>query len=241
MPIQLFFLFGLFALILGYVIGNFVPMLKKKPVAEKKDDIIIETQPETEESARIPQPEATPTPTPNLLDVAHFWRQTETKELTAQIDNQFIKQGKPLTSDQHAMLSLLLLDLGDWVGLEGRIQAVKKLQTEEEESAAEAEDESASTGFNPIEVFKDAITADVYLPPANLSLADQINPILQTMLADSPLGDRGISLMDIEGRGMVVNIGLDMYGTVDEVPDDDIRALIKKAVGVWEKRVTGES
>lgn len=235
MPVQLFFIFGIFALIFGYVIGNFVPMMKRKPAAEKKDDSNIETQPDP----AAPQPEAMPAPSPDLLEIAHFWRKKETNMLTAQIENKVIAQGEALTSDQHALLSLLLLDLGNWVGLEGRIQAVEKLQAEEE-SEAETQDESATKGFSPIGMIKDAFTADVYLPHADISLADQINPILQTMLVNSPLADRGISLMDIEGRGMVVNVGLDMYDSINDVPDDEIRAFIKKAVAVWENRVTGD-
>lgn len=236
MPVQLFFIFGIFALIFGYVIGNFVPMMKRKPAAEKKDDSNIETQPDP----AAPQPEAMPAPSPDLLEIAHFWRKKETNMLTAQIENKFIAQGEALTSDQHALLSLLLLDLGNWVGIEGRIKAVEKLQ-EEAESVTEPEDEPGTKGFSPIGMIKSALTADVVIPPADLSLADQINPILQKMLADSPLGDRGISLMDIEGRGMVVNVGLDMYDSINDVPDDEIRAFIKKAVAVWEKSITGDS
>jgi hypothetical protein len=110
----------------------------------------------------------------------------------------------------------------------------------EEESAADTQDDPASKGFSPIGMIKDAFTADVVLPFADVSLADQIDPILQSMLIDSPLADRGISLMDIEGRGMVVNIGLEMYDSVNDVPDDEIRAILKKAVAVWEKRATGD-
>ena len=238
MPVELFFIFGIFSLVLGYVIGNFLPMMKKKPLDAKKYDSSSDILPDPAEQSGTTLPEAVPAPSADLLEIAHFWRHVDTNHLTTQIDNKSIEQGEQLTSDQHALLSLLLLDLGNWVGLEGRLQAVEKIQAEEE--AAEGEDEPASKGFSPIGMIKDAFTADVFLPFADVSLADQIDPILQSMLIDSPLAEQGISLMDIEGRGMVVNVGLDMYDSVDDVPDDEIRALIKKAVAVWENRATRE-
>lgn len=238
MPIELFFIMGIFTLILGYVIGNFVPMMKDNPFAAKKDEAPSEKLPGSEESQAQPemQVEASKMDTRGLLEIAHLWRHEDTKKLVAQIENQYINHGDELTGDQHALLSLLLLDLGEWVGLEGRMRAVEDLQAEEENAE---EEERKPAFFNPINIMKDAMTADVYLPHSGLSLADQIDPILQSMLADSPLVDRGVSLMDIEGRGMVVNVGLDLYDSVGDVPDDDIRALIQKAVAVWEKRVTG--
>lgn len=237
MPIQLFFIFGIFTLILGYVIGNFLPMIKQKPKPQSRDDAATEVDSNvTDDQADVERAEP-PAAAARLLEVAHLWRHADSKQLVAQIENQFINQGDELTSDQHALLSLALVDLGDWVGLESRIKAVEELKEEKKEKS---EDKEAAPFFSPIDMLKKAVSADVFLPLADTSLADQIDPILQVLLEESPLRDRGISLMDIEGRGMVVNVGLDLYDAVGDVPDEEIRAIIQKAVAVWEKRATGE-
>lgn len=238
MPIELFFIFGLFTLIFGYAAGNFFPMLKDNPFSpanKSKTDDDESDLPDFEDLLAAPMPVS---PTSDLLEVAQFWRKDETNELVAQIDNKLINLEDELSGDQHALLSLLLLDLGNWVGLEGRMQAIQTIEAEkinEEESS-----EVKAPGFSPVDMLKKAVMADVFLPLADVSLADQIDPILQRMLSDSPLEDRGISLMDIEGRGMVVNVGLDLYDSVGDVPDDEIRAMIQMAVDEWEKRATGE-
>ena len=86
------------------------------------------------------QTEPTASPSPGLLEIAHFWRTEENKALVAQIENQLISQGDDLSGDQHALLSLLLVDLGDWVGIEGRMHALEK--TQEEESGPKEEESS---------------------------------------------------------------------------------------------------
>lgn len=234
MPIEIFFLFGLFTLVFGYVVGNFFPMLKNNPFAATDKENLVDDLldlPDEDELLSIP---TSISPSSDLLEVAQFWRGEEDKELIAQIDSKLVHQEDELSGDQHALLSLLLLDLGNWVGLEGRMQAMQAVQSEEQ--SEETQKEEKSSGFSPIDMLKNAVSADVFLPLADVSLADQIDPILQRMLTGSPLEDRGISLMDIEGRGMVVSVGLDLYDSVGEVPDEEIRAFIQKAVAEWEQR-----
>lgn len=236
MPIELFFAFGLFTIIFGYVVGNFFPMLKKDSSKSRRDYTSNESDNESDSPTTAPnQPDAAPpVSTPGLLDVAHFWRHEDSKQLVAQVENQFISMGEDLTSDQHALLSLVLLDLGEWVGLESRMQVINELQQAAEEQEVEEENKSKAPFFSPIDILTKAVQADVFLPFSSTSLADQIDPILQKLLLDSPLMDRGISLIDMEERGVVVNVGLDLYDSVGEVPDEEIRAIIQQAVKVWE-------
>jgi hypothetical protein len=46
--------------------------------------------------------------------------------------------------------------------------------------------------------------------------------------------------MDIPGRGMVVFVGLDTYGEIEDVPDLAIKTVIREAVKKWEKIVSNE-
>jgi hypothetical protein len=72
-------------------------------------------------------------------------------------------------------------------------------------------------------------------PPAR-SIAAQIDEILQDKLANSPLKSRGIRLLELPQKGMVVMIGLDQYDGVNAVPDDEIRTLLRACVEEWENK-----
>jgi hypothetical protein len=98
------------------------------------------------------------------------------------------------------------------------------------------------SGFKPVEMLKSAVQAEYRLPPGfnKLSIPAQINEVLQEMLEGTSLEDRGIQLMDIPGRGMVVFVGLDTYGEIEDVPDLAIKTVIREAVKKWEKIVSNE-
>lgn len=71
------------------------------------------------------------------------------------------------------------------------------------------------------------------------SIAAQVDEILQERLKGTELEQRGIRLMELPGRGMVVMIGLDQYDAVDDVPFPDIKAMLKSAVAEWERKMLG--
>jgi hypothetical protein len=67
----------------------------------------------------------------------------------------------------------------------------------------------------------------------------QVDEILQRKLQERGWGGRGIRLMELPHKGMVVLIGLDQYATVEEVPDPEIQTLIRASVREWETKMTG--
>jgi hypothetical protein len=75
----------------------------------------------------------------------------------------------------------------------------------------------------------------VPLAPANLSLVAQIDGILQTQIAGTPLAGRGIRLAEALHGGAIVFIGTAQYDGVDQVPDPEVRAAIRAATAEWEK------
>lgn len=74
----------------------------------------------------------------------------------------------------------------------------------------------------------------------SMSIAAQINEILQERLPSTPLRDHVIRLSDVPGEGgLVVMVDMKRYGGVDEVPIPEVRELIKQCVEEWEMRSTG--
>ncbi len=66
------------------------------------------------------------------------------------------------------------------------------------------------------------------------SIAAQIDEILQEKLKESHQESRAIRLMELPDKGMVVLVGLEQYESVEDVPDEQVRQLIKDCVTEWE-------
>lgn len=85
--------------------------------------------------------------------------------------------------------------------------------------------------------------APVLIPPAKkeeapTSMVGQIDAILQEHLANSPLANRAIRLMESPEGGVVVIVGLTKYDSVGEVPDPQVQAMIRTAIAEWENKYT---
>ncbi len=67
------------------------------------------------------------------------------------------------------------------------------------------------------------------------SIATQIDEILQQMIAGTPFANRGISVNDTPDHGVMVTLDGQQYPGVMDVPDEEVRNLIRSAVSEWEK------
>lgn len=73
--------------------------------------------------------------------------------------------------------------------------------------------------------------------PAN-SIVSQIDTILQSHLAGTPLEERGIFLAQSPEGGVNVYVGLTRYSGIDDVPDPQVKAAIRAAISEWENKYT---
>jgi hypothetical protein len=73
-------------------------------------------------------------------------------------------------------------------------------------------------------------------PAKPLSIVEQVDEILQEIVAGTPLATRMIRLVEDPKSGVVVWVGLEHYNGVDTVPDPDIKAILRKAGAEWERR-----
>ncbi|HEX8992561.1 MAG TPA: hypothetical protein VF784_12855 [Anaerolineales bacterium] len=70
------------------------------------------------------------------------------------------------------------------------------------------------------------------------TMVGQIDAILQSNLAGTPLATRGIRLVESAQGGAMVMVGLSRYTGVGEVPDPEVQAVIRAAIAEWEKKYT---
>jgi len=73
---------------------------------------------------------------------------------------------------------------------------------------------------------------------AALSIVSQIDTVLQARLANTVLDKRGIRMQDSPQGEVEVYVGLNKFNSVDEVPDETIRAAIRAAIAEWEDKYT---
>lgn len=71
-----------------------------------------------------------------------------------------------------------------------------------------------------------------------LSIVAQIDSVLQARLVNTTLAKRGIRLQDSPQGEVEVYVGLDKFNSVDEVPDETIKATIRAAIAEWEDKFT---
>lgn len=76
------------------------------------------------------------------------------------------------------------------------------------------------------------------LPPT-LSIAAQVDEIVQERLPNSPFGERVIRLLEVPGRGMVVIVDQAQYESVNDVADEQVRQFLRECVAEWERRSAG--
>jgi len=72
------------------------------------------------------------------------------------------------------------------------------------------------------------------LPQAK-SLVDEVNEILERKLVESGLTQRGVRLSEDREGSVRVYIGIQSY-MMNEIPDTEIREIIRQAVAEWEGR-----
>ncbi len=177
-------------------------------------------------------------PRRGLVSALRLWRRKTDGALWVQLpEEEAADSPQGLPAEQRAALERLLSELAHWLGAPPPAAA---------SPSAAASPPEPPRSLNPFKPFRDTLTRrrsaaeEPVLPPASLSIAAQVDEILQEMLEGTPLEARGIRLMELPGQGMVVLVGLEKFVTVDEVPYDDVRAVLKAAVARWETKMLGE-
>jgi hypothetical protein len=79
---------------------------------------------------------------------------------------------------------------------------------------------------------------DEELASAPQSIVAQIDSVLQARLAGIPLKEKGVRLQESLEGGVLVWVGVNKYETVDDVPDEQVKAAIRAAIAEWEDKFT---
>jgi hypothetical protein len=183
-----------------------------------------------------------------------IWRSLESGSISVQINGETLTSQSDLTPATREELARRLEMLENWLNA-GKLhqEGIEEISKPAGQSAPTAQpanvrspvakailDSSAEkerlASLNPLAVFTRALTSEVRKPQPIQSLAAQIDAILQEMLEESPLSARGIRLQEHPQHGLIVQVGLNRYNSIDEVPEKEIRDFIRVAIAEWEKQ-----
>jgi hypothetical protein len=180
---------------------------------------------------------------PDMVEAGRIWRNIRSGDFYPELDGKVFRSPSEMTDNQQARFTRLLEVLQSWVKPpEGKPEAVQPAlqvgaagKPSEELQPVPGE---KRVSYNPIKVFADAIGVDTNKPKSeNMSIVAQVDEILQEKLENTPLAKRGISMKDSLDGGLLVWVGLQQYASIDEVPDPEIREVLKQSVEEWERRV----
>ncbi len=113
-----------------------------------------------------------------------------------------------------------------------RTKFCQKLKTKN--GCPKKDEEVKPPSFNPLKTIVNFVQSDIPAIDSAASIPDQINTILQEMIAGTRLEKRGISMAEWPNRGAVFIVGVDVYEDIHKIPDPDVRVAIRDAVKKWE-------
>jgi hypothetical protein len=168
-------------------------------------------------------------------EVACLWWDGQKERLTIEINGRTIRSVDDLTPAERHRLRRALAELSH---LDSSPATESRLVGElpASEAPGNSEDEGRRASFNPLEIFTRGRASETPEPPK--SIAAQIDAILNKKITGTKWESRGIRLMESPEKGVVVLVGLEQYDSVEEVPDEEIRNLLRSCVAEWEQHAT---
>lgn len=182
-------------------------------------------------------------PRQDMVEAGRIWRNIRSGDFYPELDGKVFRSPSEMTQNQQARFTRLLEVMQSWVKPpDGKPATVETpSQGEAVGVAVEAVETTADEkhiSYNPIKAFTDVIGVEVNKPQStHKSIVAQVDEILQEKLENSPLTRRGISMKDSPDGGLLVWVGLQQYSSIDDVPDLEIRQVLRESVEEWERRV----
>jgi len=244
-PTILLWVLGLVVFLIGGLLGYFnvsIDARKKMDIADQKietargeaDRRISEAQKMLDE-ARALGPQA-----PQVVNEPSLLRLKNTDNLRIQVEMDGQALNTPLNAERKARLIELVNHLRPWLEAPTSQPAASAPRT-----APLPRPEPAAVPIVPptVKPVPANLTLNPQKPKTNpedefklLSIVRQIDVVLQRRIVDTPLEKMGVHLQDTLQGGLEVHIGTNIFETIDDVPDANIKAAIRAAISEWEQK-----
>ena len=221
----------------GYFFGLFEGRGQgyKRRQEEEADEKEIEPVPEPLPTASP----AMPTDETPILDVS----KDESGQLRLKLDGQRMNPST-LTADERKRIIAVLTQMRPWLETPASSTSPAQPRPASSPQAARARVASPPPESTPAPATEPQPTTP---PPADdekdsatapQSIVMQIDSILQSQIAGTPLLEKGIRLQESPEGSVIVWVGINKYEGVNEVPDEQIQAAIRSAIAAWESKFT---
>ncbi len=249
MDMMPFLLVGGIFLVIGFLISTMINALRS-PTGERAE----------EEQVPEPFPEG-------LNEVFRLWQREDSGALVPEVKGTRVPSPDKITVSQHTELAAVVIKLYRW--LEAARFPMPSLEEEPEAEISGSGANSspglkgkpvqgvglaleepfanslpkASPNLNPLAPFLQRRSREAAKPvdPKEESMVAQIDEFLQAKVKGSGLAERGLRLIELPGKGMVILLDGHQFEGIEAVEDDEVRGLIQSAVAEWEKRMLGET
>ena len=235
-------LFLLAALLLGTGIAMYSGQRKKEAerIADEKQALLAGPAPEAPagEKKAVPAPPEQPAPK-EQVEILRVVRDSLDGSLAVQVLGKQARSADEMDEARRRQLKNALDELTLWLEKKGGAPVEPPATETEPEAEAAGSGYFADTLPDRVEL-KDVIPFRkknipklAEAPPAPKSIVAQIDDVLQGLLAASPQVSKTIRLSEDPAGGLVILAGERQYRGIEEVDDDEVRTLIKRAVREW--------
>lgn len=221
-------------------IGLIIVVLLWKPGAKPETSITENAKPAAPEA--VP---ATPMVDSGAREVLRVWRDPETEALLVELGGRrFARLADIQPPEAREGLLTTLRDLETFAGgpakvavaapAEPRVRGKTGPLTAGLDANGPAPLPAPSMNpFKQMQVLRELKKVEL---PAVKTIAQQIDELLQAKLAATPHGGRGIRVTTGPQGHALFSADGQSYEAVDNVPDDEVRGLIRAAVAEWEQQ-----
>lgn len=252
----------LIGIIIGFLIGMLISNLraghdKKLPAFPAVEPENIVSTSSTTQS--VEPSNSTPAGPPEPEGLIRIWYEAGNNQLVVEANNYIYRTAEKLSVEELRRLVTTTNDLSQWLGIRPQLDSNPRVpivyrpvseqpsvkptvQTSATQSTANLLDEIQRNRKNPlkalIRAFEDTNVAKI--EPVTLSMAGQIDEILQKKLENTTYENSGIRLVDTPSQSVVVMVGMNQYDSIEFVPDETIRNILREAVAEWEEQMLGK-
>lgn len=178
-----------------------------------------------------------------FAEAVNLWYSPSGKKIVTQLDGGFYRDFSALSADQKARVNKLLTLWSGWAGRNPETTMEPTLVSSPSKDIANLPPIEPVLDWSVAEALKsdeDHETAILPVEDKPKTIAGQISVIIEKMLVDSPIKEKGIKLIENSHQGVDVWIGLEKFDGIDAIPYPDVQQLIREAVAQWEREMEAD-
>lgn len=172
------------------------------------------------------------------VEIARFFRDRPGEPILVEMEGKTYGNSLELDTPQREILEDLVIEVRNFLG---QLSVFSNTEPEStgyggglyREQKPAFSTSAYASGPSPFTLDQPALAA---APVQAKSIVGQIDDILQDKLSGTKYANEGIRLSESPTKGAVVMIGRTAYPGIDEIPDEEVKEMIRQSVTEWETR-----